>query len=262
MVVEAGDQHVVERDRHELLELLRAAAQIGAPQKLDQRHGREFLRAGEAAEEDVEALRRAKRDRVQYLAVERTGGVAVPEFLQLALDARHGGGDLAGLVAIGRHDVGEDGLERQLIGRARLLRDVAAGEERNAFGRQEHGQRPAAARAHRGRGVLIKLVDVGPLFAVDLHVDEALVHQRRGLGIGEALAVHHMAPMAGREPDGEKDGLAALLGRRQGFRPPRVPIHRIVLVQQKIGTGRLVELIAAHDGSWMRAPGQKASVAF
>ena len=65
---------------------------------------------------------------------------------------------------------------------ARLGREVGAAEERPlVVGREEHRQRPAAAalRQHLVRE-LVDLVEVGPLLAIDLDVDEQLVHQRRG----------------------------------------------------------------------------------
>jgi len=45
-------------------------------------------------------------------------------------------------------------------------------------------------------GALIDLVDIRPLLAVDFHVDEEPVHDRRNLGILEALVRHHVAPVA------------------------------------------------------------------
>ena len=49
----------------------------------------------------------------------------------------------------------------------------------SAVGREEHRHRPAAAAGHRLHGLHVDGVDVGPLLAVDLHVDEQLVHHRR-----------------------------------------------------------------------------------
>ena len=61
---------------------------------------------------------------------------------------------------------------------ARGLREIGAAEERLLRRREKHRQRPAAAplREHRVRG-LIDLIEVRPLLAVDLDVDEELVHQ-------------------------------------------------------------------------------------
>ena len=58
------------------------------------------------------------------------------------------------------------------------LREVGAAEERPAVGRQEHGHRPAAVTGHRLHRVHVDRVDVGSFLAVDLHVDEQVVHHR------------------------------------------------------------------------------------
>ncbi len=82
---------------------------------------------------------------------------------------------------------------------------------------------------------LIDLVDVGTLFAVDFDVDEVLVHEPGGIGVREALVVHHVAPVTRGVADREEDRLVARLGRLKRFGPPRVPVHRVVLVKQEIG---------------------------
>ena len=84
---------------------------------------------------------------------------------------------------------------------------------------------------------LVDLVEVRPLLAVDLDVDEQLVHQRRGLGVREALLVHHVAPVAGGVADGEQNRLVRLARLCQRFVAPGAPMHRIVLVQEQIGAG-------------------------
>ncbi len=127
-------------------------------------------------------------------------------------------------------------------------------KERLALGREEHGERPAALRAHGlGRG-LIELVDIGAFLAVDLHVDEQLVHQRRGFGIGEALVVHHMAPVARGVADGEQDRLVLGLGLGEASGPQGRQCDRIVLVEQKIGACFLGELIVAHVSAFRYVP--------
>ena len=62
-------------------------------------------------------------------------------------------------------------------------------------------------------------VEVGPLLAVHLDADEVLVHQRRGRLVLERLALHHVAPVAGRVADAEQDRL--LLRARASPAPPR-----------------------------------------
>ena len=52
-------------------------------------------------------------------------------------------------------------------------------------------------------------------------------HARDGFVL-EALVLHHVAPVAGRVADGEKDRLVLALRRGERLLAPRVPVHRIV----------------------------------
>ena len=85
----------------------------------------------------------------------------------------------------------------------RLVGEVGAGEERLAVGVSTHRHRPAALAGHRLRRLHVDGVDVGPLLAVDLDVDEVLVHVRRGRLVLERLVRHHVAPVAGGVPDAD-----------------------------------------------------------
>jgi hypothetical protein len=49
-------------------------------------------------------------------------------------------------------------------------------------------------RLHR---LHVDRVDIGALLAVDLDVDEVVVHVGGGLRILEGLTLHHVAPVAG-----------------------------------------------------------------
>ena len=101
---------------------------------------------------------------------------------------------------------------------ARLLRKIRAAPHRLARGRQEHRERPAALLAEQMQRVHVDLVDVGPLLAVDLDVDEQLVHHARRRLVLEALVRHHVAPVAGRVADREQDRLVRCASPRRA--PP------------------------------------------
>src|SRR5204862_2061850 len=81
------------------------------------------------------------------------------------------------------------------------------------------------------------LIDVGTLLAVDLDVDEQLVHHPRRRLVLKALMRHDVAPVAGGIADRQQDRLILLLGLGERFGPPWPPIHRIMLMLQKIGAG-------------------------
>ena len=129
---------------------------------------------------------------------------------------------------------------------ARVRREVCAAEERLEFRRQKNVERPAALAGHRLDGGHVDFIDVGPLFAVQLHADEFLVHHGRHFRAGEALALHHVAPMAGRVADREQQRLVLLLRRLESLVPPGPPIDGIVLMLEQIRAFLGGETIRAH----------------
>ena len=92
--------------------------------------------------------------------------------------------------------------------------------------------------------MLVELVEIRPLLAIDLDVDEVLVHQGGDRGILEALVRHHVAPVAGRIADRQKDRLVVGARRGERGRVPRLPVDRIGAVLQQIGAGRFGEAVA------------------
>ena len=127
---------------------------------------------------------------------------------------------------------------------ARFRREVGAAPERLAGGRQEHRQRPAALLAEQRQGMLVDLVEIGPLLAIDLDVDEVAVHQRGDRRVLEALVRHHVAPVAGGVADREQDRLVLLPGGGERRLVPRLPVHRVVPVLEQIRAGRFGEAVA------------------
>jgi hypothetical protein len=88
---------------------------------------------------------------------------------------------LVALIAVVlRHALEERGESRHAV--PRLVGKIRAAEEwLLVVVREEHRQWPAAATLGEHLvSELVNLVDVRPLFAVHLDVDEQLVHQRRG----------------------------------------------------------------------------------
>ena len=88
--------------------------------------------------------------------------------------------------------------------------------------------------------------------AVDLYRDEVRVEQRRGFGVGKALALHHVAPVAREVADGDENQPVVGAGLRDERRAPFLPVHGVARVQPQVGrcgarqgVGRFVR--CAHD---------------
>ena len=120
-------------------------------------------------------------------------------------------------------------------------RKVGAGEKWRAVGQQEHGHRPSAGTGHALHGAHVDLVEVRPLFAIDLDGNEVAVHQRGGLRVFEGLAGHHVTPVAGAVADAQQDRLVFGAGALQRLRAPGIPVDRVVGVLKEVGTGFLCE---------------------
>ena len=118
---------------------------------------------------------------------------------------------------------------------AAIRREIGPAEERLAVRREEDIQRPAALAARRLDEGHVDLVHVRPLLPVHLDADEMLVEERRELLVLEGLALHDMAPVAGRIADAQEDGLVLALGFGEGLVAPGKPIHRVVLVLEEVG---------------------------
>ena len=136
------------------------------------------------------------------------------------------------------HDAQQEVAERgQPVARRR--REVGAAEEGGQVVRgEEHRERPAA-RAPREELVrhLVDLVEVRALLAVHLDVDEVGVHRLRGGLVLERLVGHDVAPVAGGVANRKEDRTVLRPRPIESFRPPRVPVHRVVRVLQKVGAG-------------------------
>src|ERR1051326_5141705 len=116
----------------------------------------------------------------------------------------------------------------------RVWRKIGAAEEGFEIGSEKSVQWPAALP---GRGLNkshIDFVHIRPLFAIDFDADEIFIEERRDLFVFERLAFHHMAPMAGRISDAEKDRLILFPRLGESLLTPRIPIHRVMLMLQQV----------------------------
>ena len=117
-----------------------------------------------------------------------------------------------------------------------LGRIVGAAEERAPVRREEHRQRPTAAPGDHLHRVHVDLVEVGPLFAINLYRDEIFVDQFRDRFVLERLALHHVTPMARRVADREHDRLVLRFRPRERIGSPRIPIDRVVRMLPQVRT--------------------------
>ncbi len=90
--------------------------------------------------------------------------------------------------------------------------EIRSGIERDLVRGHDDGQGPAARAREHLADCHVDLVDIRPLFAIDLDVDEGFVHQGCDDGVFEGLVLHHMAPVTGGVSDGEEDRLCSPRG--------------------------------------------------
>ena len=217
-------------------------ALAGAPQELEHRALRKFRRAAEPAMDVIERAADRSRRGVELVRADHhlAGGprlrrqrlhqdiAIVRDALRLVAEQPR---DLV-------HDIDEAGPAI-----ARDLGEIRAAPHRLAVGREEHGERPAALLAERMERRHVDLIDVRAFLAIDLDVDEEVVHHRGGRRILEALVRHDVAPVARRVADRQQDRLVALLRCGEGLRSPRPPVDGIVAVLEKIGAGLAGEAV-------------------
>jgi hypothetical protein len=116
-----------------------------------------------------------------------------------------------------------------------LRREVGSADEGGQVRGEPHTHRPAAAAGGGLHERHVNLVHVGPFLAVHLDADEVLVEELRRRLVLERLVCHHMAPMAGRVADAQEDRLVLLARLFKSLLAPRMPVHGVVLVLQKVG---------------------------
>ena len=239
LVIDAAGEHRVEG---RLGDLELAASE----QQLKRRGGRELRGATEAALLGVcPGAKRPDRRFQEALVRGLGGGLELPD---RAEPGARLGRALPQLLALARKCI-DHRLHHHPEARhaaALLGREVGAAKERHSVGVAEDRHRPAAAPAHRLHRLHVEGVDVGALLAVDLDVDEVLVHVGGRPGVLEGLALHHVAPVAGGVADGEQDRTVLIARTGQRLGAPRVPVDRVVAVLEQVGAGLLRQAVRHH----------------
>ena len=125
-----------------------------------------------------------------------------------------------------------------------LAREIRPSHPGPSVGRQPHRIRPAAGPpGHKLRGQHVLLVNLRAFFPVHLDGDEVLVEDLRHIFSFEGLALHHVTPVAGGITDRQEDGLVLLFRLLQRVFAPRIPVHRVMRVLEKIWAGFVNELV-------------------
>ncbi len=114
-------------------------------------------------------------------------------------------------------------------------REVGAADEGFQLRGQPAAHRPAAVAGGGLDEGHVDLIDIGALFPVHLDRDKVFVEEGRDGRRFEGFVLHHMAPVTGGVADGEKNGLVLGLGLGESLLAPRVPVHRIKGVLEKVG---------------------------
>ncbi len=243
MVVDAARGHVLQGRDQQGAGLFVATRGQGQ-QVLQQRRLRELGRVAETAVARVEAARQLIDGAAMHIVGRRTRrgcGVAaqvLDERLRLLLEVA---APLQPRLAHGGQHLG-----KARHARARPRREVGAAEERRALRREEHVHRPAAMAAQGLQRAHVDMIDIGQLLAVDLDRDEALGELPRDGLVLEALALHHVAPVASGVADRQEDGLVLGTRFREGLFAPGKPVDRIVGVLEQVGAGFAGEAVGGH----------------
>ncbi len=240
LVVDPARRHRREAAEGHVERLCVARRRVAAEEELDGHRLGELRRAAPAAVVAVERGDDAGGGRGQDLRGREPGRPGRrPDALRLdeRLDEPETGPlDLGALRRPRLADAVEHLAERRHAV-ARGVREVGAAEERASLGGQEQAHRPAALARHRLDRPHVQPVEVRALLAIHLDRDEAGVEHRGRRLVLERLALHHVAPMAGRVADREEDRAVEEPRPGERVRSPGEPVDRVVRMLEEIGTG-------------------------
>ncbi len=235
LVVDAAARHPLAGVRRHLQRALRAGAGVVPQQELDHHGRRELRRPAEPAALRVVLPGQPEQRLGQLLLAGHL--VAAHGQLPARQVPRDLPGDLADLVAPllpGLPDTLQHLPERRhaVPGGGR---EVGAEVERLRVRGEEHRHRPAALPGRRLHRLHVHGVDVRPLLAVDLDVDEVRVHLVGGGLVLEGLVGHDVAPVAAGVADAQQHRHVAPPRLREGLLGPGPPVDGVVGVLEEVG---------------------------
>ena len=105
----------------------------------------------------------------------------------------------------------------------------------------------SALLTERVQGRHVDLIDVGPLLAINLDVDEGFVQIGRQTGVTETFMGHDVAPVTGGIADRKMHRDIADTRLGEGFGLPRPPMDRIVGMLAEIGAAAIGETVFGHS---------------
>ena len=234
VVAHAAERHRLQRLRHHEGRRVVARARGLAQQEQQLARTRKLRRVAKPAARLVERLRKLRDTLLQRI---RVGHVSArrhrsqpPDLLgEIFSRQLH----FRALLLPHPDDLAKD-LGKSRPSPSRVGRKVGAAVKRLEIGRQPHAHRPAARSRRRLHERHVDAIDVGPLFAIDFDGDEIAIQDLGDRLAFERLVRHHVAPVARRVADRQKDRAVELAGFVERLLPPRVPVDRIVGVLQKV----------------------------
>ena len=235
LVVQATLCHAPAGEEHRVQQVGAGSRPALAEEELEHRRMRELRRAAEAAAVPVDGAEKPFGGATHEARVRRLVARArLLRAFERGQDPVDGARDLVGTVAIrARHRLEQARESRQAVAVDR--REVRSAVEGLPVRREKDRHRPAATPGEHLDGFHVHIVDVGPLLAIDLHVDEELVHEPRGVLVLERLPFHHVTPVAGGVADGQENRPVLGARPRERLLAPRIPVDRVVRVLEEVG---------------------------
>ncbi len=248
LIVHTTQRHFAEGEQDHIERLLISSFEEVSQQKIVDAGTRKFRRAAKPAMFRIEHAAKSVKGSLQNFFTRRGGTARVRHFCIFAELLKHLNAGLFHALPIlppGASQILEN-RSKSRTAIAIVRREIGAAKEWPPFRREKYRHRPSASAGRSLHEKHIDSIDVRPLLAVHFHRDEIFIQNLGDFLIFERLALHDVAPVAGGVSDGKKDGFVFARRFGEGLVAPRVPIHGIVRVLQKIGALFLSETIGVH----------------